>query len=343
MQAKEIRSYILKNIQKHPNDIVAVTAAHFNVTRTTIHRHLTRLIQEHRIIKSGTTRNIKYYKATSLNRELSYKITPNLQEFNVLSKDFDTVFQQLPRNVYDICTYGFTEIFNNAIDHSQGTKIIAKTQQDKSDISISIVDDGIGIFKNIADYFKLEDLRESILQLNKGKMTTDPLHHSGEGIFFCARVFDVFEIYANSIHYVRNNIEKDWSLETLNRTKTGSQVLMTINRNSKTNLTDIFKKFQEPESLAFDRTEIVVALSKFGHETLISRSQAKRITQGLEKFREVILDFTNVRLVGQGFVDEVFRVFSDEHPEIKIHYIHANDDVTFMIERCLATFRTSRN
>ena len=74
-------------------------------------------------------------------------------------------------------------------------------------------------------------------------------------------------------------------------------------------------------------------LSKDADESHISRSQAKRILHGLEKFKTVILDFKNVESVGQGFVDEVFRVYTYDHPDISIQYIHANEDVEFMIKR----------
>jgi len=56
-----------------------------------------------------------------------------------------------------------------------------------------------------------------------------------------------------------------------------------------------------------------------GQEQLISRSQAKRILRGLEKhFKVITLDFTGVTLVGQGFVDEVFRVYKNQHPKMAL-------------------------
>jgi len=74
-----------------------------------------------------------------------------------------------------------------------------------------------------------------------------------------------------------------------------------------------------------------------GNETLISRSQAKCILRNLDKFERVVLDFRKVRTVGQGFVDEVFRVYANHHSHIQIDYINANSDVEFMIKRGLAT------
>jgi len=55
----------------------------------------------------------------------------------------------------------------------------------------------------------------------------------------------------------------------------------------------------------------------------------------LDKFEKIILDFDGVKTVGQGFVDEIFRVFKREHLNIGIEYINANNDVEFMIKRGL--------
>lgn len=334
-QAEQIRSFILNNISKHPADIVAITATHFSVTRTTIHRHLNILLKKNLIFKSGTTRNLRYYTALSLDRKFKYTINKKLSEFDAFKDDFEDLFQRYHKNIFDICAYGFTEIFNNALDHSKGTTITVSTFFKNNTLCICIEDNGVGVFNSIYEYFDLEDMRESVLQLSKGKMTTDPLHHSGEGIFFASKSFDKFEIYANQLHYIVNNNENDWAVESTKTKKAGSTVCMEININSKTNLVKIFKQFQNKETLAFDKTEIIVELAKIGDDVLMSRSQAKRIVVGLEKFRRVVLNFKGVRLVGQGFVDEVFRVYKNAHPKIKFEYINANSDVQFMIRRSL--------
>jgi len=54
---------------------------------------------------------------------------------------------------------------------------------------------------------------------------------------------------------------------------------------------------------------------------------------GLDKFKTIVLDFNGVKSVGQAFVDEVFRVFKNEHPNIKIHFVRANDDIEAIIKR----------
>ncbi|MBU2471835.1 MAG: STAS-like domain-containing protein [Bacteroidetes bacterium] len=64
----------------------------------------------------------------------------------------------------------------------------------------------------------------------------------------------------------------------------------------------------------------------------ISRSQARRVLSGLEKFKEIILDFKNVHSMGQGFADEVFRVWQRRNPQIKISEQNADENIRFMIK-----------
>ena len=63
----------------------------------------------------------------------------------------------------------------------------------------------------------------------------------------------------------------------------------------------------------------------------VSRSEAKRLCANLEEFREVLLDFSQVEGIGQGFADEVFRVFSRAHPETKLRVQNANSAVCVML------------
>ena len=81
-----------------------------------------------------------------------------------------------------------------------------------------------------------------------------------------------------------------------------------------------------------DTTRTVIKLFAFG-TSFVSRSEAKRLTQGLERFRHVILDFQGVTLVGQGFADEIFRVWSRAHPDVELKTENMIAPVAFMVER----------
>ncbi|MBT3508966.1 MAG: DUF4325 domain-containing protein [Nitrospina sp.] len=338
-QAEEIRSYLLAKIPVHPQNIVAKTAAAFACSRTTVHRHLNRLVRDGKIIKSGTTRQAKYFLKTEKNKKFQIPLEPGIAEDEVWKENFLQDFETLSKNILEICEYGFLEMLNNAIDHSEGTGVVIKTIWASDSVTIAIRDNGIGIFRKIKNALELDNERESILDLSKGKFTTDQENHTGEGIFFTSRAFDIFHIVSRGISYIRTNWDEDWFVETMkDENVPGTGLIMKIALDSKRKMQKVFEEFVEenPEGMPkFDRTHILVQLSQLGDERYVSRSQARRICLGLEKFKHVVLDFKDISTVGQGFVDEVFRVFQSKHPGIKITYTNANDDVRFMIERSL--------
>lgn len=69
----------------------------------------------------------------------------------------------------------------------------------------------------------------------------------------------------------------------------------------------------------------------------VSRSQARRICSGFEKFEVIELDFANVDDVGQAFIHEIFVVFKNKHPNIEIKVKNANENVDKMIKRVINT------
>ncbi len=112
----------------------------------------------------------------------------------------------------------------------------------------------------------------------------------------------------------------------------GTEVRVEVDTGTDCDLAQVFAEYTE--DLEFSRTRTVIRFFTIGTE-FVSRSQAKRLVNGLEKFREVVLDFKGVGLVGQGFADEVFRVWSREHPEVKLIPTDMNDAVAFMVERAI--------
>lgn len=333
-QALEIKAYVIENVGKYSTDIVSRAAKEFTTSTTTIQRHIQSLIKAGKIVKSGNTRSVKYFLSTEYDRIKIYTVTDNIAEDHIF-KDFADIFNRFSKNIYDICYFGVTEMLNNSIDHSRGSRITLETRYSDPILSIVIKDDGVGAFKTICDFLNVDDIREGILHLSKGKVTRDPAHHTGQGIFFTSRMFDTFMIDANEYVYTKDNFIQDWTFVQRFGTK-GTEITMNINIYSQTTCKDIFKAY-EGEDFAFDKTEILVHLSDFKEDSFISRSQAKRILLGLEKFSLITFDFKRIEFIGQGFVDEIFRIFKNNHPEIKLQYINANDAVRFMIERSGST------
>jgi hypothetical protein len=201
---------------------------------------------------------------------------------------------------------------------------------------MAICDNGIGIFKKIQLALTLLDERHAVFELAKGKLTTDPKHHTGEGIFFTSRMVDSFNIFAGGVTFMHDfGDSEDWIFE---RTKPeeGTVVHMKLNNHTARTTTKIFDHYSTEEDFGFNKTVVPVRLAQYGNDKLVSRSQAKRVLSRVELFKRVIFDFKEVSIIGQAFADEIFRVFAKEHPGIQIQHIHANSAVKRMIDRALS-------
>lgn len=323
----DIRDFILNNISD--KNLVAHTVAKFGVSRAAVYNNINQLVSD-RLIEHDSARKGRKYKLVSKEYDYEYEILPGISESNIWEKDI-VELMPVKSNVRNIWSYGFTEMFNNAIDHSGGRHIHVKILINSVDTTMFIYDDGIGIFRNIKNKCNLLNEREAILELSKGKLTTDKQKHSGEGVFFTSRAFDSFYIFSYGINFSHNQ-NTDILLEDDVTDVQGTCVVMKIANNSDRVLSDVFDRFSG-DDYGFDKTIIPIQLARYGDDNLVSRSQAKRVMMRANLFKSIMLDFTNVPQIGQAFADEIFRVFANEHPEIELGYLGANTNVEKMIKR----------
>jgi hypothetical protein len=332
-RGEDVRRFILEHAEKHPTDISRFTAAHFGVTRQAVNKHLQRLTAEHALKESGLTRNRIYKLVPILEWRKVYKILPQLAEDLVWRNDVQPTLDNMPDNVLDIWHYGFTEIFNNAIDHSGGSEIVVQIRKTAVNTEILILDNGMGIFKKIQSTLNLLDERHALLELSKGKLTTDPKRHTGEGIFFSSRMFDSYDIVSGGVYFSHKfGQQEDWILER-DRFASGTSVWMKLHNHTSRTAKKIFDQYTSGEDYGFNKTVVPVKLAQYGNDKLISRSQAKRLLARVELFKTVIFDFKDVDVIGQAFADEIFRVFASQHPEIELVPIHENAEIKRMIGR----------
>jgi hypothetical protein len=224
--------------------------------------------------------------------------------------------------------YEFTEVLNNAIDHSMSERCMVEVRLDATRISFAVRDTGIGVFNSIAEKFDLQNEHDAMIELIKGKTTTQPQAHSGEGIFFVSRAADRFSLRSHRLQIEWDNKRADVFVSEPRFLK-GTLASFEINRNSRTRLENVFAEFApEAYDFQFRKTRVLVKLLR---QDYVSRSEAKRLLHNLDKFSEIELDMRDVQNVGQGFADEVFRVFATAHPDIVIRFVNASDAVAVMI------------
>jgi anti-sigma regulatory factor (Ser/Thr protein kinase) len=325
----EIREFILWNVRDHPTDITRNVQDKFGLSKTAVINYLHTLQSENLISIAGSRKNTKYILVPLEKFSKSYLMNTNLVEDAVWRNDVKPLFTNLRENVLRICQYGFTEIFNNAIDHSLGSEIKIEITRYIDLIEIMIIDNGVGIFNKIQEKYHLEDPWYAILELAKGKLTTDPESHTGEGIFFTSRMFDTFIIRSGKLCFGSKSL--DMFFET-DKEQIGTKVIFEISSISDRTSDSVFSKFTDaPEDYGFNKTVIPVNLARYGSENLISRSQAKRLVMRLERFKSVVFDYQKVDSIGRAFADEIYRVFKNSHPEIIIYSINNNNSIKGII------------
>lgn len=332
---EHIEQFVLQAVAAKRRNLANLVQNQFGVSRATAHNYLRALVRRGLIVHSG--RGI-YELARS--EDSIFADVKGLEEHAVWEDKIQPLLKGLPPNAVNIWHYGCTEMINNVIDHSESATLRIKIARSAQATDLEIHDEGVGIFRKIARALKLDDDRHSVLELSKGKVTTDPANHTGEGIYFSSRAFDEFKILSGGVLFERNcDDEDDWILADERPIEhiDGTSVYMTLSNATERELQGIFDEYAtDIEDYRFDKTIVPVKLLQYGDDRLVSRSQAKRLLDRFDRFRTVVLNYEKVESIGQAFADEVFRVFPSQHPEVEIIPINANEQVTRMMRRAIS-------
>ena len=316
----DTKERILKILKEKKYSSGKELSALLGISRQALNKHLKGLIQNSKVVKEGITKGTIYSvssptaKTQSEQRFRKTYFLQGLEEHRVFEEIalLLNLRKKLKKNVLDIINYAFTEILNNAIEHSQSEKCKVEFILDQYSCIVSIRDYGIGIFYSIFTKFNLSDETSAIGELIKGKTTTMKEKHSGEGVFFTSKSGDNVSFKSHKINILFDNILKDVHVGDMKFIK-GTGVNFSILRHSKKQLKEIFNQFASGEfDYKFEKTKVFVKLFQTDY---VSRSEAKRLLSGLDKFKEIILDFKGVKSIGQGFTDEIFRIFKEKHPD----------------------------
>ena len=334
-----IRHRALEMVCADGRHVAAHLASEFGLSRQVANGYLQNLIREGLIEAEGTTRARVYRLKTLVEAHHAYP-REGLQEDVVWRQEFAPTVSKLPENVRDIWHYAATEMVNNAIDHSGSPEVRVGLRRNALFTDAWVEDDGEGIFLKIQRALGLYDPRESILELAKGKLTTAPQNHSGEGIFFTSRMVDAFDIQSGRLHFRHHHQALD-VLSERDADSPGTLVTMRLANDSPRIMSAVFDQFTDQEEYTFDKTVVPLRLAQHEGEKLVSRSQAKRVSLRFERFKRVVLDFEGVAEIGQAFADELFRVFAAAHPDVRLTPINASPAVANMVRRALSARENS--
>jgi anti-sigma regulatory factor (Ser/Thr protein kinase) len=315
---------------QHPHDLATYVAERCSVTRATANKALKRLIQLNWLVREGTPRR-PHFKPGMLRQVVHHYPLAGLQEDIPWSRDFAPFFM-MPAHVQRMAQHAFCELLNNAIDHSEGTQVTVSLRQTPSHVQLLVSDDGRGLFDKINEAFTLDDPALAMLELSKGKLTTQPERHCGRGLFFTSKLADVFDLHANEVAFQHREWDARGWLPGRPLKSRGTSVYAAIALDTTRTLPDVMSAYSSDRaSMGFDRTSVSLGLIASPRAGLESRAQARRVASRLHQFKHVEVNFDGVADIGHSFADELFRVMADQHAGVELVPVNMSPAVRAMV------------
>jgi len=316
---------------EHSLDLASHIEERTGASRRSALSALRRLVDGQWLTRSGNDRRPVYSPGALRQVARSYTLY-GLQEDLPWQRDFAPHFA-LPAHVSRMIRHGFTELVNNAADHSGGSSVTVSLRQTPSHVQLLVSDDGCGVFDKICRAFDIEDAQHAMLELSKGRLTSQPQAHTGRGLFFSSQLADVFDIHANGTAFQRRAWESAGWRPGRPMPRQGSSIYMAIALDTQRTLDQVMGAWSlDGSGVEFDQTEISLQLLAGPGQPLDSRAQARRVAARLATFRCAEINFSGVEDVGHGFIDELFRVFARANPGVELRPTHTSPRIAALIK-----------
>ena len=315
-----ITQWITEAALQHADGMPAHLMQRLQISRRQAVRLLGKLVDMQWLVFEGTPRKPRYRPGALRQVVRRYELA-GLQEDLPWRRDFSPAFE-VRAEVRRMAQHAFTELLNNAIDHSGGRSVTVSMRQTPVQLQLLVSDDGVGLFRRVEENFAIEDPTLAMLELSKGKLTSDPDRHLGHGLFFCSRLADVFDIHANqSAFQCRGWDHRKWHAGRP-AARGGTSIYVALSLDTACTLDAVLRAHsQDNGSYRFERTTVplnLIGSGGPGDMALASRADAKRVASRLDQFSSAELDFSGISEIGHAFADELFRVFPRQHPQVQL-------------------------
>lgn len=336
-----LTQWITAASMQHTEDLPEALAARLGISRRRALGLLRKLEAMQWLQKTGPARRPRYGPGALRQVVQRYAIA-GLQEDEPWRRDFAPFFTLKPA-VQRMAQHAFTELLNNAIDHSGGQQTTVSMRQTPLQLQLLVSDDGCGLFERIAQSFAITEPGMAMLELSKGKLTSAPERHRGHGLFFSSRLADVFDIHANNAAFQRRSWEQRSWRAGRPAARQGTSIYMAIQLDTPRTLDAVLRAHSVQDGYDFDRTEVPLHLLGGEARYLASRADARRVVARLAGFRRAELSFEGVDDIGHGFADELFRVFQRDNPALLLVPVGMNRGVQAMVASVGPTMTAGAN
>jgi anti-sigma regulatory factor (Ser/Thr protein kinase) len=317
---------------QHPTDLDAELVARTGVSLRSARRVLGKLVALNWLVREGSTRR-PVYRPGLLRQVVRRYDLAGLEEDVPWARDFAPFFT-LPASVNRLVQHSFCELLNNAIDHSGGQHVTVSLRQTAGHAQLLVSDDGRGVFEQIAQTFAIANPQLAMLELSKGKLTSQPQRHSGQGLFFTSKLADVFDLHANAVAFQQRAWDaRGWRPQQRTLQHGGTSVYASFALDTTRTLDAVRQAHSaDGRGMGFDRTVVPLRLITSDVTGLESRAQARRAGARLSEFCRAEVDFDGVPHVGHAFADELFRVLKREQPALELVPVNMSPAVAAMVD-----------
>lgn len=327
-----ITQWITAAAQRRPHALDVELAARVDVSQRSARRTLARLVELNWLVREGSARRPEWRPGLLRQVVQRYELA-GLEEDLPWSLDFAPYFVLSP-TLLRLVQQAFCELLNNAIGHSGGSHVTVSLRQTASQVQLLVSDNGVGLFERIAQTFSIASPALAMLELSKGKLTSQPDRHTGEGLFFTSRLADVFDLHANDAAFQQRAWdERGWHPQRALR-HAGTSVYAAFALDTPRTLDGVRRAYSvgaDPFGVDFSRTTVPLRLITSTIEGLESRAQARRVCARLGEFRRAEIDFGGVASVGHAFADELFRVFGPAQRSLELVPVNMTPAVAALV------------
>jgi len=326
-----VTQWITEAALQHPLGLAAHLAQRLGVSRSTAQKTLQRLVAAQWLQREGT-RQRPHYRPGLLRQVVRRYPLQGLDEHSSWLRDFAPQLA-LPAGVARLAQHAFSELVNNAVDHSGGSCVTVSMRQTAAHVQLLVSDDGCGLFERIGQCFDIHEPALAMLELSKGKLTSQPERHSGRGLFFTSRIADVLDLHANQTAFQHRSWQRHRWQPGRPAARQGTSVFVAIALDSTCELDAVLREHSlDGAGYAFERTRVPLQLATAPQAGLESRAQAKRVAARLPQFRRAEVDFGGITTLGHGFADELFRVFARANPGVELVPLNMTPQLSALVD-----------
>ena len=325
-----ITQWITAAALRRPEQLDLALAERTGVGRRAARHALARLVELDWLVRDGSPRRPQW-RPGAMRQVVQRYALAGLEEDVAWALDFAPCFA-LPAGVRRMVQHAFCELLNNAIDHRVGSHGTVSLRQTTNQVQLLVSDNGLGLFQRIAETFAIASPALAMLELSKGKLTSQPHRHTGQGLFFTSRLADVFDLRANETAFQQRGWDGQGWQPQRGLKQPGTSVYAAFALDTTRTLDEVRQAWSlDGLGVDFERTSVPLRLITSSIEGLESRAQARRVRARLGEFRSADVDFSGVPVIGHAFADELFRVLAPSQPGLELVPVNMTPAVAALV------------